>query len=166
MLLELAEDETFWVTLAGASTALTIALVVEARDARDGLDRLVLKASRARREAVQRSEEEIRTWTEKFDLWQNDRGDHPGDLPKMHSLPPDDPSAARSADAEAGRVLVLVLALWALGGSLLGSLVAVLPVGYPETVGDLGIGLTLILFLLGTAGLLAATTSRISRGSS
>jgi hypothetical protein len=166
MLRELAEDETFWVTLAGASTALVIALVVEARDARDNLDRLVLKASRAKREAVMRSHEEIEAWLQRYNGWLDSGGNPPGGIPAALPIPSDDPKAAENADTEAGRILVLVLALWSLGFSLIGSLVASLPIGYPGLLGDIGMAITLAAFLLGAGGLLAATSGRITRSSS
>jgi hypothetical protein len=166
MLRELAEDETFWVALAGASTALVIALVIEARDARDNLDRLVLKSSRAAREAILSSEKETEGWLREFKLWEEGKGDRPGEPPKAGPLPPDDPEAAKAANAESRRVHALVIALWALSVSVLGSLVASLPIAYPGAVGDIGIVITLVAFLSGAVSLITATTKRITRSSS
>jgi hypothetical protein len=162
---ELAEDDLFWATVATASTTLLIAVAVEGRTARERLDQLALEASRKRQEALAARETEWKKWSAAVDLHQIG-GPDPGDLPPPPApIPDEDSKLLEGVKSQGNRVAALLLALWTLGLSLLGSLVIVSPASYPGgTIANVGIVVTLACIFFGTCGLLWATTVRIQQG--
>jgi len=162
---QLVEDETFWVTIAGACTALVIALVLEARTGRDELDQRVLQAGAERKKALEERDKAWERWQEQWDKYVKDEGERPKDTPSFMPLPEEDAAQVALAGRSSNRLVFLTWALWFFGAALVGSLVIASPAGYPgDFVAGLGAVITLVLFLVATAFLLFATSQRIFKG--
>lgn len=162
---ELADDQTFWATISGASTALLIAVVLEARTGREELDRHALNASAARRKAFGEHETAFRVWAAKVDLQVFKDGPDAGDPPALGPLPDDDAVELVYVKQGGARLAVLVLTLFALAVALVGSLVMVSPAEYSANpIAHAGTVITLLGAGAGICGLLWVTTKRVTSG--
>ena len=163
---ELAENQTFWSTVAAASTVLLIAVVLEGRTGRELLDQQSREANTARQEALSAHEQEWTDWQAKWKLHEENGGPDPGPPPSLvKPVPPEDPAGLKRVLATGNRLAALLLALWALAGAIVGSLVLVSPAEYPgDLAAGTGIVVTLVLVAGGVGALLYATTARITRG--
>jgi hypothetical protein len=153
--LELVEAQGFWTAVAGASTALLIAIVVEGRTARDDLEVSLQQLLVAHRE----HQAEWDAWRTEFEA-RYQQSDGLSELPATPTLVPE--LDVRRSDRHINRVSVLMGALLATAGSVLGSLITISPGPYPggmaATLGTVG---TLTLFVVGLSLLVGATCMRL-----
>ena len=163
---DLAEDQTFWATVAGASTALLIAVVLEVRTGREELDRHALQASAERRAAVRENELDWQKWKIELDKYLAGKGADPGDPPVLSApLPEEDPVELKLVEETGDRVRILLLTLWTLAAVLVGSLVIASPADYFSSIfTHIGLVATLGCALAAICGLVWATTTRITKG--
>ncbi len=163
---ELVDSQVFWGTVAAASTALLIAVVLEGRTGRELLDAQTLQVTAKRLAASEVFEQKWVTWQAEWTAYEQDEGDDPGPPPTLvRPLPPEEAGAQKQALQTGSRLVVLLLSLWALAGALIGSLIIVSPAHYPgDAVAAAGIVITLLCVVLGGGGLLYATSTRITKG--
>ncbi len=161
----LADDQIFWATVATASAALLIAVVLEGRTTREEMDRRVLEKSQRALKESRRREEKSASWERALEEHEAGQGPDPGP-PALEPL--QSPQELRDEERVAalmGPVAALLMALWALPVAFVGSLVAVSPASYPgDVLAGIGFVVTLLCVAAGVVGLVWTTTGRIKRG--
>ena len=163
---QLADEQILWSTVAGASAALLIALVLEARTSREELDERVRASTAARDAALGERELEVKEKLAEWRLFEQEEGPKPADLKEHGPLPAEDLGQAGQANQTVKRLGRLARALWASAGGFVGCLVVLSPVHYPgNTAAAVGMIVTLCAVGFGLWGLVSATTSRITESS-